>query len=302
MTTRAYLVSWLGKGNIIWTPLTETASGAFSIDPNFFGPARYALQVAAERSEIVQQVQKIFDPSMALLGNIRDVVTLSAGLSALSVGLQVANLTMTYRILGAVQRIDERVKEINGKFELHFLDRSLDFFMQCHEGSIGLVPAAAAALEEDCYNALQELMNNKSLRVPAYLRVKLESQAFAIEACNRLMYSILHNGALPIISEDRLDQWVMEVKSMTRNLPVGIYAPQEEVLKAWGRRLSSDPKWSPDPKDDSLLAKSVDRKQFERTRPVVLLARELQMAQTYLGNLEDRLTALPTKALQIKAA
>lgn len=308
MTTKAYLVSWLGKGNIVWTPLQETAKGSFSLDMAADGPVRHALDIAANHSELAASIQKFADPTLAGINAIQSTVNLTVNLAICTVGLQLATLTQTYRILQSVKEVDRKVSMISGKFELHFLERSIDFFLQSHQNANGLISPVAAALEEDCYNALQAIADNGDLRVPAYLRFKLTTQAKAIESWNQLLYSVIHDGSLPKVSNERLVKWVNETDPTTKSLPHGGYASQAEILAVWEDKIKSAKKestWLKDifkSDDRPLLAKALAKDNFERSYPVILLAREIQNALSFAEALEEKIKINKDQPLLIKSA
>ncbi len=308
MTAKAFLVSWLGKGNIVWTPLEETAKGAFSLGMAADGPMRHAIDLASNHPTIAANIQKFLDPTMAGISAIQSTVDLAANLAICTVGLQLATLTQTYRILQSVREVDRKISVISGKFELHFLDRSVDFFLQSHQNNAGLIAPVAAALEEDCYNALQAIVNNEDLRVPAYLSFKLTTQAQAIESWNQLLYSVIHNGSLPRVSTERLEKWVKETDPTTKSLPHGGYASQADILKIWEETIhltKKDSNWLKEmfkSDDRPLLAKAIAKEHFHRAYPVILLAREIQNALSFAEALEEKIKINKDQPLLIKSA
>lgn len=300
MTSKAYLVSWLGQGNIVWTPLEQVSSG-LSLSPTGMGPLRAALDAGAGNMETLRFVQRIMDPTIAALNGIQTTVTLAAGLAAVGVGLQLTTLAAIYRLSQRVERIDQKIKEIGGKFELHFLDRSIDQFLQWHQGATGLVPAAAAALEEDCYIALQEIVSNKNLKLPGYLKLKLLSVAEALDAYSRFLYAVIHNGSIPVLADDRIKAWIHEGKSIQKTAPVGGFIPQRRVVDLWSAQLAADQKWKPE-NDGSLLSKSLDRGGIERALPVTLLALQVTQALALSNGLEDQVRQATDMTLVVKAS
>jgi hypothetical protein len=300
MTSKAYLVSWLGKGNIVWTPL-EQASNGFSLSSALSGPLRSALDAGAGQTEALRLVQKILDPSMAMLNGIQTTVSVAAGFAVVGVGLQLAALAAVYRLSQKVERIDQKVKEIGGKFELHFLDRSIDHFLQWHQSATGLIPSAAIALEEDCYIALQELVGNKNLKLPSYLKLKIQSVAEAMDAYSRFLYATIHNGSLPVLADDRIRGWISEGRSIQKTAPVGGFVPQKLVLETWIQQLAADPKWKPE-NDGTLLTKSLERGAIERALPVSLLALQVTQALALSNSLEDQVQKAPERSLIVKVA
>ena len=300
MTSKAYLVSWLGKGNIVWTPLEQT-QGGLNLSSISTGPLRNILDAGAANSDALKSIQKMLDPSMALLNSVHTTVQVTAGLAAASVGLQIAVLVAVYRLSQKVERIDQKVKEIGGKFELHFLDRSLDHFLQWHQGVAGLVPSAAVALEEDCYIALQELFENRNLKIPAYLKLKLLSVAEALDAYSRFLYAVIHNVSIPVLGNDRIKAWIQEGKSIQRTAPVGGFISQNSVLTAWMEQLKVDPKWKPED-DGTLLSKSLSRNIIDRTHPVSLLALHVTQALSLINSLEDQVQKSPELSMIVRVA
>lgn len=300
MTSKAYIVSWLGQGNIVWTPLEQTSSG-LTLSSTLSGPLRAALNTGAGNSEALRFVQRIMDPSLAALNGIQTTVTVAASLAAVGVGLQLTALAAIYRLSQRVERIDQKIKEIGGKFELHFLDRSIDQFLQWHQNATGLVPAAAAALEEDCYIALQELVGNRNLKLPGYLKLKLMSVAETLDAYSRFLYSVIHNGSIPVLADDRIKSWISEGKSIQKTAPVGGFLPQRRVLDLWSAQLVSEQKWKPE-NDGTLLSKSLDRGCIERALPVSLLALQVTQALALSNSLEDQLQQASNKTIVVKAS
>lgn len=308
MTSKAYLVSWLGKGNIVWTPIDSNTSSGVNLFNQADGPIRHALDLASQDSELASHLQQIVDPSMAGLNAIQTTVNLAAGLSICTVGLQMATLTQTFRMMQTIREVDRKVGLIDGKFELHFLDRSLDFFLQSHQNAAGLFTPIAAALEEDCYNAMQTLVAHEDLKIPSYLRLKLLSQAQAIESWNQLQYSVIHDGSLPKVSENRIDKWVRETDLTTKSLPPGGYASQASILESCRKSIAnatrSDNWLTKFNKSGqrTLLEKALSPDVFERVYPVLLLAREIQATLEYAEALEEKLLTDPTKRLLIRGA
>ena len=299
MTTKAYLVSWLGKGNIIWTPLEQASSG-FSVNPLWAGPLRSILDAGAAQSEVLRNAQRVLDPSLAVMSSIQGTVTVAAGLAAAGVGLQIATLAAVYRMSQRIERVDQKVKVLGGKFELHFLDQSIEHFLGWHQSAAGLIPAAGVALEEDCYNALDELVGSKNLKLPGFLKLKLSSVAEAIDAYSRFLYAVIHNGSVPVLPDDRIKKWISESRSIQKASLVGGYVPQRRVLELWMQQLD-DKKWKPDT-DDSRLSRALERGTIERTLPVVLLALQITQALALSASVEDKVQASPDLALLVKAA
>lgn len=308
MTSKAYLVSWLGKGNIVWTPLEESGDGGYVVQTLAEVPMRHLVDVAASNPDIATSLFKVGDSGLTAVNAIQSTVNLTAGLSIIAVGLQLTTLTNTLRVLQKVREVDRKVSVINGKFEMHFLDRSLDFCLQAHQGVTGLIPPVMASLEEDCYNAMQAIVAMDDLQIPAYLRFKLTTQAQAIESWNQLMYSVLHNGACPQVSPERLARWVKQTNPTTKSLPPGGYASQAQILAAWEECLDSSVKGSNLVekifKSDGrpLLAKALSKGNFERAYPVILLAREIQNALSFSEALEEKIKGENFQPLLIKAA
>ena len=308
MTSKAYLVSWLGQGRIIWTPLEQTAAGGLTLPSILEGPVKAALDVAAKNAKVAADVQHLFDPTTFALNQIQTTVNIASNLAMLSVGLQLAGLTQGLRLLQQVKEVDRKIAVISGKFELHFLERSLDFFLDSHKNHVGLISQGSAALEEDCYNAVQALVDNHDLKVPAYLRFKMITQAQAIQAWNELVYSIVHDGSLPRISTERLERWVREADPTTKSLPPGGYAAQSEILAIWQTLIDSTQESSNWInrifKNDSrpLLARALSKSNFERAYPVILLAREIQNALSFAEALEEKLKLQKNTSILIKAS
>lgn len=300
MTTKAYLVSWLGKGNIIWTPLEQASNGGLSINPSWQTPLRGILDAGAAQSEVLRTAQRILDPSMAALSSIQSTVNLGIGLAVLGVGLQLVTLAGIYRVSKKLDRIDQQIKVIGGKFEVHFLDQSVDQFLAWHHGVAGLIPAAGVALEEDCHNALDELIANKNLRLPGYLKLKVASVVDAIDSYSRFLYAVIHNGSVPQISDDRIKTWILESRSIQKGSLFGGFIPQRRVLELWCQQLE-DKKWKPE-LDDSRLSKALDRNNIERTMPVVLLAMHLSQALALSSSVEEKVQTTPDLAMLVKTA
>lgn len=299
MTSKAYLVTWLGKGNITWTPL-ESATTGLTINPSWSGPLRSVLDTGAAHSDVLAVAQRVLDPSMAALSAIQSTVSVAAGLAAVGVGLQLTTLAAVYRVAKNLERVDQQLKVIGGKFELHFLDQSIENFLTWHQSNTGLIPAAAAALEEDCHNALDELVANKNLRLPGYLKLKLASLAEAIDAYSQFLYAVIHNGSVPHISEDRLREWLLDTRSVQKGSIVGGFVSQRRVLDLWTKQLE-DKKWKPD-LDESRLSKALDRGAIERTHAVLLLAMQIAQAIALSAGVEDKLRSTSDLALVVRAA
>ncbi len=308
VTTKAYLVSWLGKGQIVWEPLEQATLSNYSLAQVAVSPARHALNVLAENSVSASTIQSLIDPVMSKLSDIESIVSITAGLSALSAGLSIANLVQSFRMTAQLADLDRKMAAISGKFDLHFLDQSLDFFLSNHAHSKGLIASVANALEADCYNALQALVGHKDLQIPAYLNLKITSQAKAIESWNRFQYSVLHNGALPVISQERIATWLKSGEGHQRLMPSGGYAPQELILQAVSHLQQVETKSMSKITSvfasggSTLMDRAISPENFARASSVVLLARELQAAQTLSESLEDKIVATPNKAMMVKAS
>lgn len=305
MTTKAYLVSWIGKGNIIWTPLKEQAGGGFGIDSAIAGPLRHALDIASNNSPTANAIQGILDPTMSKLGAIQSSINLASGLLVFTTGLQIFTLTQTMRIMHTVKEIDRKVSLIEGKFELHFMDRSLDFFLHSHENTTGLISPVASGLEEDCYNALQVLLDNPDLKIPAYLQLKLTSQAKSIELWNQMLYSVIHDGSLPRISDDRLAKWVKETELAAKSLPTGGYTSQESILEQCKKLVEPEnakSSWFSGENKKPLVVQALSGKNIDRLYPVTLLVRELQAARDLSEALEDKMSNTDEKLLLLKVS
>lgn len=298
MTTKAYLVSWLGKGNIVWTPL-ELGGSALGFPP---GTTTAAVLAAKAAGGMLQKIA-----SGTTLNAIQNVVTLSAGLSAVGAALSLGTLIQAALIYRKLGTIEDRLKQVQGKFELHFLDRSLDHFEAVHGSFAGLVPASAAALDEDLESALKALVDTKELRVPGYMKLRLYAASTATEQWNRMLYTIIHDGALPEVSDERLQKWVAETDIPDQlGLPRGGYTSQARILSEWGTLISSEgPKsksllehlLGADDADQPPMSQAMSRKHFDRTRPVVEMLRELRVAGEQAAALEDKLLASDQKCL-----
>jgi hypothetical protein len=297
VTSKAYLVSWLGKGNIIWTPL-EQSKDHLSMQPILDAPLRAVLNAGAGHHESLRLLQQFFDPSLAALNQIKNIVEINSSLGVLGVGLQIATLVSIYQMTQKLDRIDEKLKVLGGKFELHFLDQSICHFLSCHEKITGLLSASAAALEEDCHNALDELISIKSLNIPGYLKLKLASVAHALENYNRFLYAVLHNGSVPIISDERITKFIDDGGKVHQANIVGGFVPQKRLLEIWSEKIQ-DKKWK-FTTDDTRFDRAMDRLSIQRTLPVSLVAMLLKQSLALSNSIEDQLQSLPNHSLVIK--
>jgi hypothetical protein len=302
MTTKAYLVSWLGKGNINWTPLEQVNNG-YSIPTAFEGPLRASLDMAAQNSDKLSQVQKIIDPSLAQIGNIQNAVSITQNMVALTVGLQMGTLALTYKNYLMIKEVQRDVKEIKGKFELHFLDRSLDYFIENHKVSIGVIPSVLYALEKDIFIALQELVNNGKLSLPNYLEHKVTVMTHSLQSWNEVVYSTIHNGNIHKLSEGSIKEWIERTKNIANRSPDGGYVEQSLVLREWVHFLKNNKEeksWFSDNK--SLMEKAISKDNFEICRSIVNLAREIQYTSELYHALSDKFEAQDEPFILLKAS
>ncbi len=306
MTEKAYLVSWLGKGNITWTPLQESINGTFSLDPLATGPVKNLLNAAGQHSNAGAMLQQLFDPTMSKLNAIQSQVHLATQLTICTVGLQLATLVAVYKLTQKVTEINRKMEVIKGKLDLHFLERSLDFFLDTHENVTGANIAVCAALEADCYNALSALVSAPDLRIPAYLQYRLSAQAQTIESWNQFLYAVIHNGVINYASPERLEKWVKETDPTTKSLPHGGYASQSDVLMTWNLISKSKKKDGGIFSDffaeeKSVLAKAMSPENFDRCYPALLLAKEIQNLMSFSEALEDKLVKQEEHSMLVKA-
>ncbi|MCX6106199.1 MAG: hypothetical protein NTY08_10260 [Proteobacteria bacterium] len=147
---------------------------------------------------------------------------------------------------------------------------------------------------------MQELVGNKSLKLPGYLKLKLQSVAEALDAYSRFLYAVIHNGSLPVLADDRIKSWLHEGKSIQKTAPIGGFLSQSRVLDLWCAELNADPKWKPE-NDGTLLTKSLDRGVIERAIPVTLLTRQVTQALALSNGLEDQLQNAASMSFIVKA-
>lgn len=302
-TTKAYLVSWLGKGNIHWTPL-ELANNNLTVPSVLDGPLRASLDMAAQNSEKLSQIQKVLDPTLAQIGSIQNAVSITQNMVALTVGLQMGSLALAYKNSLMIKEVQRDVKEIKGKFELHFLDRSLDYFISNHKEATGVIPSILYALEKDLFVALQELVNNSKLVLPNYLEHKVTVLTNTLQAWNEVVYSVIHNGNIHKLSESSIQEWIERTKNIANRSPDGGYVDQSMVLNKWEVFLKSNKEekswFSSDNK--TLMEKAISKENFEICHSIVNLAREIQYTSELYHALSDKFESQEEPFILLKAS
>lgn len=307
MTSKPYLVSWLGNGRIIWTPLKNEAAG-YVLDPSITGPARAGLDLLAKHSEHTKIVQSLLDPAMSKIGNLQNMVQLTTNLGMLTVGLQLAQMIQIQILTVKLNRIEKKINLINGKFDLHFLDRSIEYFENQIEGEIGVPACLADALREDGYRALDQMMKTSDLEIPAYLRIKLTMIAKSFEAWTEFLYAVLHGGAVPRMDGEGIKKMITEKHWPIKDLPTGHYVTQGQILEAWSHHILTQDQgptrwWEsilPKGKSDQpLIEGALVPKHFDRCRPLIQLVREIETAQALMDGIEQKIVNSTEKALLI---
>lgn len=304
MTTKAYLVSWLGKGKIHWTPL-EQASNTYNVLPGFDGPLKAALDLGAENSALIAKVQSILDPTLTKITSIQNAVSVTQNLVALNLGLSITSLALAYKNHLALKQIDRGVKEIKGKFELHFLDRSLEYFLENHKEAIGIIPSVLYSLERDVYVALQEVVDNSKLNLPSYLDHKILTLSSSIRAWNQVVYSAIHSGSIHSLSPQLIDEWISKQKNIANRSPEGGFSDQGLVLQRWEHFLieyQEDKSWFNFGSDKNLMEKALSKDVFVRSKNLIELAREIDYCSRLNHSLSDKMENQEEPVLVLEAS
>jgi hypothetical protein len=302
MTTKAYLVSWLGKGNIKWTPLDQV-NQSFNIPGIEQGPLRAALDMASTNSEKVASLQALIDPAMSKISSIQNTVQLTQNMMAIGLGLQVATIALTFKNYLMIKEVRRDVKEIKGKFELHFLDKSLDYFVDCHKDATGITPSVLYSLEKDLFVAIQELVENK-ITLPSYLQHKILVLTNTLRVWNEVIYSTIHDGKIHKLSVESIREWIQKKKTIANCSPNGGFTDQSLVLSEWELYMKDTEEdkslFSSDKR--ILMERAISKTNFERTATVVELAREIQYSAELNNALADKLEKQEIPALILKAS
>ena len=240
---------------------------------------------------------------MGKLGSLQNSVTITQNLLGLSVGLQIPALVLAYKNQILLKEIKRDVKEIKGKFEIHFLDRSLDYFLSTHRESCGVILPVLNVLEKDVFIALQELTESSRLMLPNFLEHKLISFTQSLKAINEVIYGAIHDGAVHPISRDSVKQWIERNQNIANRSPDGGYLDQVLVTDEWANFLDSkeqERSWFSSEKKN-LIERSISKENFERCRRLVTLARELQYASDLSQSLANKIEKFEFPALLIRS-
>jgi hypothetical protein len=264
MTTKAYIVSWLGKGKITWKPISQN-----------------------DLSNV----------------NLKDAVNLSQSMLAISCELQIVNIAFTVKSYLLVKEIQRDVKEIKGKFEILFLDKSIDYFIDCHQNMTGIIPSVLFSLERDVFISLQSLVENRNLDVPSYLDHKISVLASTLKSWNEVLYATIHNGAIPKHSNEHIQLWIERIKNIANRSPDGGYVDQALVLTEWGKFIQNqkeEKSWFG--AEQTLMEKAISKENFNKCKSHINLAREIQYSAELFHSLEDKLCSQAEPIILIKTA
>lgn len=266
MTTKLYEVTWGGNGNIVWKPLENSTAGASTIADS--------------------------------------TINLTRSLQIFDIGLNVLNVGLSAAILSKVNKIDEKVEKINAKFDLLFLDKSIEYFLNRTKENVFLNQENLNILENDLLNALCSIETSKDLRVPAYLSHKIYLISEAVSQINEAVYMILHNGSAPRVKGSEIDNWVHDKGAEIDLLPNGGFASQAEILNAVEKVLSSKEtpfldkfKISSKSRHGIMVRVLSEPTFFEVAHPLILLLRELRLASTFFTRLEQEISKREGKIL-----
>ena len=295
MTSKAYLVSWLGKSNIQWTPLEQSSNG-FNMGADSTKKLNSAINFFKGNIETFSRLN-------SNLSSIQHTVTITQSMVAMTAGLQIVNLALTYKNYLVTKEIQRDVKEIKGKFEIHFLDQSIDYFIDNHKDLSGIIPSILYALEKDAFISLQELVENKSLVIPSYLEHKVYVITNSLRAWNEVVYATIHEGSIHKQSSEHIQKWVERTKNIANRSPDGGYVDQSIVLNEWAKFVRTHKEeTSLFGTDKNLMEKAISKDNFDRCCPIINLAREIQYASDLYHSLEDKLTSQNEPFLLIKTS
>ena len=273
MASGVYKVTWGGPGNIVWEKLGES----------------------------VQQI-----------ANVREVVSISSSVAAASstigAGLSLVSVIQNAMILTKLSSLQNDVSNMKARFDLLFLDRSLDYFESAHDRVLGVDANIAEALQQDCLNALAQLVQDKSLSVPAFLRHRCLAFTGGINQFSQLLYAMLHEGNVNLLEGEAVRAWTKKISSLQGVSPDGGYVSQSDLLLAWTQELSQREfskksgslveRFSS--KDQAVVDEACSHANFERCSEVLSLFREIEAYIRYCNILSAKPAKQNDRALVFK--
>ena len=262
MTTGVFKVTWGGRGNIVWERLADS--------PEQLNLMSNALTISSQ------------------VGAIASVFT---------AGLSLVTVAQNARIMAQLSAMQKDVSSLKARFDLLFLDRSLDYFEDSHRNRIGIDVNIAEALRQDCLNALSQMVGDKSLSVPAFLRHRCLAYSSAMNQFNHLIYAVLHDGVVNYLDSNSLKSWAKNVPSLKGVSPDGGFVSQNELLQCWHEELAvRDATKKSSSIVDRLSSKEAPAltdeacsvAHFDRCAEVVLLLREIEVYIRYAHLLSSK--------------
>lgn len=227
--------------------------------------------------------------------------------SILAAGFSIASVIQNQIIIHKINAIAKDVKQIKARFDLLFLDRSIDYFIEGHANRVGLDRSLLGALIEDCGNALVQVVENPELYVPGFLRHRLQVLSQALYKFNELHYAVLHKGELNTLEVARVESWAKGIKSLQGANPDGGLCKQVVIIESWRKEMATRESQKgtgmriPFSRDDRPVADvAVLPGNIERSVDVLTLWREADTAARLYDVLDDRLK-LATEPLLLLA-
>jgi|GEM_PF-5305120 len=268
-TSKIYKITWGGNGRIRWDLLSPAGD-----------------------TEVISKIAS-------------NAIPLTQSLEVFNVGLNLVNVGLSVPILAKVSKIDEKMDKVNAKFDLLFLDKSLDYFLLSCRQSLG--KENLIVLENDLLNALGSLETTGDLRIPAFLSHKIYQISEGLAQLNETLYTLLHNGALPRVSSKELKLWIDNKGADIDLLPAGGFSTQAEILKTIETCFEKKEKAFLDhfkaiPKTKrGIIARALSNDQFlSRSHPLVLMLREIRLFDTLQSRMEKPLMEAPENIIYLK--
>ncbi len=237
--------------------------------------------------------------------NLGPSLQVLTSLNYLNAGMNLVQLGFLVAIHIQLRKVSAGIENLKGRFDLLFLDRSLDYVESLFQIDLATGIEGLKALQKDSEFALAQIIDSGNMRIPGYLEHRLARFTEVVSQHNRVLYQILHNGNHHEISNRDIETWVSKIDSITGANPTGGYAPQSIIIQSWYEKMkqrSAQKSFidSLKPENRSVVDRAFDPKLFEIAHPVLLLNRELEALDHFNRLLETKLRELPEQSIQVQ--